>query len=105
MEIRNTTPADGAKLWQLVRESEALELNSAYFYVLMATHFADSCVIAEDEDGRAAGFVVGHRPPRKPDTVFVWQVGVADWPPGSVGSSTAWSRASPTTASATSRPR
>lgn len=78
MRIRRTTPADGAALWQLVRDSEALELNSQYFYVLMATHFASTCRLAEDEDGRAAGFVVGHRPPGREDTVFVWQVGVAD---------------------------
>lgn len=78
MRIRATDVRDGAKLWQLVRDSEALELNSEYFYVLMSAHFSDTCRIAEDDEGRPAGFVVGHRPPSQPDTVFVWQVGVAD---------------------------
>lgn len=63
-------------MWALVREMGGLELNTAYFYVLFAIDFADTCVIAE-ADGELAGFVLGHRPPKRPDTIFVWQVGVA----------------------------
>jgi len=74
--IRPVTPSDGAEIWRMVEEISALESNSAYCYVLFCSHFGDTCVIAEDDEGEALGFVVGHRPPRQGDTVFVWQVGV-----------------------------
>lgn len=74
--FRKARPADGARMYELVREMGGLELNTAYFYVLFCIDFADTCVVAE-VDGELAGFVLGHRPPERPDTVFVWQVGVA----------------------------
>ena len=79
VEFRKPRPEDGAAMWQLVKDMGGLELNSAYFYVLFATDFADTGVVAESEDGQLAGFVVGHRPPTRPEAVFVWQVGVAPW--------------------------
>lgn len=66
-------------MWRLVEQMGALELNSAYFYVLFARDFADTGIVAETDDGRLAGFIVGHRPPERPDAVFVWQIGVAPW--------------------------
>ena len=74
--IRPLTPSDGAEIWRMVEEISALEANSAYCYVLFSSYFGDTCLIAEDDNGRALGFVVGFRPPRQGDTVFVWQVGV-----------------------------
>lgn len=76
MRIRHPEPADGATLWRLVKEAGTLELNSPYTYVLMATHFADTCLVAED-DGEPLGMVIGYRPPTGPEAVFVWQVGVS----------------------------
>ncbi|NBB93855.1 MAG: diaminobutyrate acetyltransferase [Gammaproteobacteria bacterium] len=74
--FRKARPEDGARMYELVREMGGLELNTAYFYVLFCIDFADTCVVAEVDD-RLAGFVLGHRPPERQDTVFVWQVGVA----------------------------
>lgn len=76
--FRRARPEDGAKMWELIREMGGLELNTAYFYVLFCIDFSETCVVAE-VDGEFAGFVLGHRPPQRPDTVFVWQVGVAPW--------------------------
>jgi L-2,4-diaminobutyric acid acetyltransferase len=56
-------------------ESGVLDENSPYAYLLLATHFADSSVIAE-ADGRVVGFIGGYRPPSRPDATFVWQVAV-----------------------------
>lgn len=53
-----------------------LDRNSVYAYLLVAEHFADTSVVAE-RDGQLLGFISAYRPPPKPDTVFVWQVGVA----------------------------
>lgn len=79
VRFRRPRPDDGAAMWRLVEEMGGLELNSAYFYVLYATDFADTGVVAETEDGRLAGFIAGHRPPQRPEAVFVWQIGVAPW--------------------------
>ncbi|MCB9730581.1 MAG: diaminobutyrate acetyltransferase [Deltaproteobacteria bacterium] len=63
-------------MWTLVRDSGVLEANSCYAYMLLCTHFADTCLVAE-RDGRGVGFVAAYRPPTHPDAVFVWQVGVS----------------------------
>ncbi len=78
VKFRLAVPSDGAPMWALVKEMGGLELNSAYFYVLFCTDFADSCVVAE-VDGVLAGFVVGYRPPARSESIFVWQIGVAPW--------------------------
>lgn len=64
-------------MWRLVRDCEALDLNSPYAYLLLCRHHHRTCLVAE-EAGRLIGFVVAYVPPTDPDVVFVWQVGVAD---------------------------
>jgi len=78
LRIDSPSPPDGGRIWELVRELDALEENSAYAYLLFCKHFADACVVAEQDD-RLAGFVLAYPPPVSDDTVFVWQVGVAPW--------------------------
>ncbi len=75
LHFRAATPDDGAAIWRLVQDTGTLELNSAYFYLLFATDFGDTCLVAEDDAGMV-GVVIGYHPPRAPDTAFVWQVGV-----------------------------
>lgn len=67
---------DGAAIWRLVKDTGVLDLNSPYAYLLVAEHFGPTSVVAEI-DGEIAGFVSAYCPPHKPETVFVWQVGVA----------------------------
>ncbi len=69
------TPADGAAMWELADES-TLDSNSPYAYILWGDHFGRTSRVAHDEAG-LIGFVMGFRPPEKPDTLFVWQVGVS----------------------------
>lgn len=73
--FRAPTLVDGASLWDLVRRSSPLELNSAYCYLLLAGHFADTCVIAE-HDAKPVGFVSAFVSPAT-KSVFVWQIAVA----------------------------
>lgn len=73
--IRRPVAADGAAVWRLARDLDSLETNSAYAYLLLCRDFGDSSRVALEGD-RLLGFVVGYRPPRRPETVFVWQVGV-----------------------------
>ncbi len=74
VRCREARPEDGRALHRLVEDGGVLELNSCYSYVLMCDHFAATTVVAE-HDGEPVGFVTAYRPPSRPDTVFVWQVG------------------------------
>ncbi len=70
--IESPTKADGAALWRIARDSQKLDLNSPYTYLLWCHDFAGSSVVAK-VDGETVGFVIGYR---KQDTGFVWQVAV-----------------------------
>jgi L-2,4-diaminobutyric acid acetyltransferase len=75
LQFRSARPQDGAALWRLIQATGTLELNSAYFYLLFATDFGRTCLIAhEGED--VVGAVIGYHPPEQARTAFVWQVGL-----------------------------
>ncbi|MFC9261170.1 diaminobutyrate acetyltransferase [Streptomyces hydrogenans] len=67
---------DGAQLWRLARESETLDVNSSYSYLLWCRDFADTSAVARDAAGRPVGFVTGYLRPDAPGTLLVWQVAV-----------------------------
>ncbi|MEO6988178.1 MAG: diaminobutyrate acetyltransferase [Aquihabitans sp.] len=69
------TPGDGAAMWELADQS-TLDSNSPYAYIMWGDYFGLTSRVAHDETG-LIGFVMGFRPPEKPDTLFVWQVGVS----------------------------
>jgi L-2,4-diaminobutyric acid acetyltransferase len=74
--LRHPTLADGAAIYELVREGGGLDLNTPYAYLLLADRFAATSTVAEDPSGSLAGTVLAFRPPEDPTTLFVWQVGV-----------------------------
>lgn len=74
--IRQPLETDGAAIWKLVDEVGVLDHNSSYAYIMVCRDFGDTCVVAE-RDGRLYGFITGYRPPKEPETLFVWQVGVS----------------------------
>ena len=63
--LRPPLPRDGAAVWRLVRESGALEHNSAYAYLLFLDCFRDTCLVC-GADEELLGFVLAFRPPRRP---------------------------------------
>lgn len=74
--LRAVGPGDGPTMHQLVVDGGGLDRNSPYAYVLAARFHAATSVIADGPEG-PAGFVLGLTPAPRPDTLFVWQVGVA----------------------------
>lgn len=74
VQLGSPTVEDGAAMWELVNNS-TLDQNSAYKYVMMAEFFAETCVVAKENDD-VVGFITAFIPPDRPDVVFVWQVGV-----------------------------
>lgn len=79
LRYRFPNKSDGANVWKLVKDSGKLDVNTPYFYVTMSHWFSRSCMLVEDiENGRLVGVIVGFRQPENPDTLFIWQITVAD---------------------------
>ncbi|MGG6314375.1 diaminobutyrate acetyltransferase [Paenibacillus macerans] len=74
---RKPTPSDAGGVYELIRASNTLDLNSAYCYFVLCDYFRETCVLAK-EGQNLVGFLSAFRSPRRPDTLFVWQVAVAD---------------------------
>lgn len=75
IHYRSPVPGDGAAIHALIDTCKPLDLNSLYCYLLVATHFSSTSVVAEDDEG-IGGCISAYILPDKPDTVFVWQVAV-----------------------------
>ncbi|HPE63639.1 MAG TPA: diaminobutyrate acetyltransferase [Methanothrix sp.] len=73
--LRKPEVSDGSKIFGLVGACKPLDRNSVYSYLLLCHHFAETCVVAEDE-GEVVGFLSGYRPPDREEVFFVWQVAV-----------------------------
>ncbi|WP_329458462.1 diaminobutyrate acetyltransferase [Streptomyces sp. NBC_01497] len=69
---------DGAAIWRIARDSEVLDLNSSYSYLLWCRDFAATSVVARDAAGAPMGFVTGYVRPQRSDVLVVWQVAVDD---------------------------
>ncbi|WP_189548735.1 diaminobutyrate acetyltransferase [Streptomyces lavendofoliae] len=67
---------DGAAIWRIARDSEVLDLNSSYSYLLWCRDFAGTSLVARGADGEPIAFVTGYVRPQRPRTLVVWQVAV-----------------------------
>jgi L-2,4-diaminobutyric acid acetyltransferase len=76
LQLRHPTSKDGQALHQLVKRCPPLDQNSRYCNLLQTSHFRDTAIVAE-QDGELRGFITGYRIPERPNTLFVWQVGVS----------------------------
>jgi len=77
VDFRAPTVDDGTRLWEIASDSQVLDVNSSYSYVLWCHDFAETSIVAE-VDGRTVGFVTGYRRQSDPSTLMVWQVAVDD---------------------------
>ena len=73
--IREPEKNDAKHIYDLVKKSKVLDLNSQYLYLLQSTHFKNSCSVALFEN-QIIGFVSGYYLPNENDTLFIWQVAV-----------------------------
>ncbi|MEU3860194.1 diaminobutyrate acetyltransferase [Streptomyces sp. NPDC028722] len=74
--IERPATTDGAALWRIAKDSETLDLNSSYSYLLWCRDFAGTSAVARGADGEPVGFVTGYVRPDRPHTLLVWQVAV-----------------------------
>src|SRR5690606_28576606 len=80
--LRAPNAEDAAGLHRLIAECPPLDPNSLYCNLLHCTHFSGTSVAAvckdrQDQD-QLVGFISAYIPPNQPDTLFVWQVAVAE---------------------------
>ena len=77
LTLRRPGPADGAGVNDLIARCKPLDENSVYCNLLQCSHFSETSTLAE-LDGEPCGFVSGYLVPEQPDSLFVWQVAVAE---------------------------
>lgn len=77
--LRRPELKDGPAVTGLINSCPPLDTNSAYCNLLQCSHFSGTSVIAEtDADKDIAGFISGYVIPERADTLFIWQVAVAE---------------------------
>ncbi len=54
VQFRKPKLEDGLAIYHLIQASPPLDVNSSYLYFLQASHFADTCAVAE-VDGQIVG--------------------------------------------------
>ncbi|MCM2391518.1 diaminobutyrate acetyltransferase [Streptomyces albipurpureus] len=67
---------DGAALWRIARDSEVLDLNSSYSYLLWCRDFSATSLVARNTSGAPVAFVTGYARPDRPTALVVWQIAV-----------------------------
>lgn len=77
LNFRHPQLNDGYEIYQLIKSCPPLDLNSNYLYFLQAAHFSDTCVVVEQNEV-IIGFLSAYYQPDQPQSLFVWQVAVAE---------------------------
>ncbi|MCM3556838.1 diaminobutyrate acetyltransferase [Janibacter melonis] len=72
VRYRKPKVGDASTIFELVKHTPALDLNSWYYYAIFFRDFSDTSMVAE-VNGEVAGFVTGYLRPQRPDTLFLWQ--------------------------------
>lgn len=90
VQTENTTPDlhnptfrkpnvhDASAVWKLIQDTGVLDLNSSYCYLMLSHYFNDTCMLVENQDNDVVGFASAFLVPKRPDTLFVWQVAVSE---------------------------
>jgi L-2,4-diaminobutyric acid acetyltransferase len=73
---RRPRVADAASVHALVESCKPLDLNSPYAYLLLCSHFYETCAVGE-ASGSLLGFISGYLKPDDRSVLFVWQVAVS----------------------------
>ncbi|AXI00896.1 diaminobutyrate acetyltransferase [Sporosarcina sp. PTS2304] len=73
--FREPNVKDGKEIWQLIKDTQVLDLNSSYSYLLWADQFSETSIVVE-KDAKIVGFISGFIQPKADNTLFIWQVAV-----------------------------
>lgn len=74
--LRKPDSTDGFAVHQLIAANPPLDTNSVYCNLLQCSHFANTCVLAE-QNATLVGFTSAYLLPGDPSQLFVWQTAVS----------------------------
>lgn len=77
IQYRIPNKDDGKIVYQLIKDSQVLDLNSLYCYLIVCDHFQKTSIIAEYKS-EVVGFISGYLIPENPNVLFIWQVVVKE---------------------------
>lgn len=75
IHFRRPTENDGSEMYRIVQQSEVLDVNSPYSYLMWSKYFNKTSIVAVCEN-QIIGFVTGFIQPEDPNTLFIWQIAV-----------------------------
>lgn len=77
MDVTFKAPSlsDVPGIFELVKNSGALEVNTEYSYLLIAKQFSLTSAVCLSK-GNVVGYLSGYRLPENPTALFVWQIAV-----------------------------
>ncbi len=76
LTIRPCRVEEAVEVWRLADADPVIDTNSPYAYVMAADFYPKTFLIARDDAGRLAGYVMAVPRPER-HAVFVWQITVA----------------------------
>ncbi|MCP4595405.1 diaminobutyrate acetyltransferase [Neptuniibacter sp.] len=74
ISYRKPEHTDGAQVHALIERCPPLDTNSVYCNLLQCLDFAETSIVAQNKKGEIVGFISGYIPPKRPRTLFIWQV-------------------------------
>jgi L-2,4-diaminobutyric acid acetyltransferase len=77
IDLRLPVLEDGMAVFRLIENCPPLDINSSYCNLLQCSHFASTSV-ASQMNGELVGFISAYIIPDRPNTLFIWQVAVAE---------------------------
>src|SRR5699024_7803413 len=75
VQFREPTADDGKEMFRIVKESEVLDINSSYSYLMWNRYINITSIVPSCED-EVIRFVSGFLGPDSTDTLFVWRIAV-----------------------------
>lgn len=72
---RRPIVSDAAQIYNLVKKSKILDVNSEYMYALLGLHFAKTSIVVECNN-KIIGFVCAYLTGRENNILFIWQIAI-----------------------------
>ncbi len=64
---------DGASMWRLTEQTQGIDLNSPYHYLLWCRDFAETTRVIHNPEGDVVAFTTAYVRPDEPTTLMIWQ--------------------------------
>lgn len=77
--LRSPERKDAAAIFEMMQPYRPyVGTSPVYTYLLICEHHAATSVVAQDARGQIVGFISAYRVPKRPDTLFIWEIAVRE---------------------------